>query len=693
MATYYVAEGGTATDQAKENATSGTYPGGCLSPAGHNAETFAAGDSILFSDEGGDIRGEITAPSSGSSGSPITYGVKSGDSPVLKASDLITGWTTYDGDIWQATVTTEPEQVWVDGTYGDRKDDLGGSTDDWDKNSSYGTSEADGLIFCTNTTSDCNVSSYSYPGLLLVDSLTDAGNGVSIDTNADCKIVADWTAETGKKMEVRVRVGAEWWNDSVVLKCETGYAAEINVIEGGSWESGSSGSTTITNGKNYTVEFICDGSSLSASLYETGVGGSNLINNFDWFWESNTLYLYDSAGDPDSRSTPGVEAGQRGSAFVASGKSYLTISDITTKHGNGRSIHLTNCSNVVVDSVTSEWSFLDGILVDCSADYSDVTIQDGVFRYNGVQGIACTCAASSSTISDILVTRNQCYENGVYQGDWENDHGFTGGIKFWANQDGNDCNNIVVEQNEVYSNGDGTNAGLGIWFDYVYNDGSSPNYIRHNLVYDNYGTGIGLEVSSGSRVYANVGWNNGLQGGSGDWTPASISITSRQESTLKAANDNLIYNNTFDGAPYGVQVNVTTTGAGVDVSDNIVKNNIFTGWSVQALRATYGGANDATYGSGNVYEQNCWGVASSNFMGWGGSDYSTYDAWLTASSQADNNVEADPSFTNAGADDYTLASDSPCIGAGVDLGASYDDALMPSSTWPDGVVTGDQDDY
>ena len=34
MATYYVAEGGTATDQAKENATSGTYPvGACLQQA------------------------------------------------------------------------------------------------------------------------------------------------------------------------------------------------------------------------------------------------------------------------------------------------------------------------------------------------------------------------------------------------------------------------------------------------------------------------------------------------------------------------------------------------------------------------------------------------------------------------------------------------------------------------------------
>jgi len=59
----------------------------------------------------------------------------------------------------------------------------------------------------------------------------------------------------------------------------------------------------------------------------------------------------------------------------------------------------------------------------------------------------------------------------------------------------------------------------------------------------------------------------------------------------------------------------------------------------------------------------------------------------------ENGVHTDPSFTAVGSDDFTLASDSPAINAGANLGATYDDALMPSSTWPDGVVTGDQDDY
>jgi len=54
VATYYVAEGGTAANKAA--ATSGTYPGGCMSPAVHNGETFSAGDTINVKSDGGVVR-------------------------------------------------------------------------------------------------------------------------------------------------------------------------------------------------------------------------------------------------------------------------------------------------------------------------------------------------------------------------------------------------------------------------------------------------------------------------------------------------------------------------------------------------------------------------------------------------------------------------------------------------------------
>ncbi|MHA2069536.1 MAG: hypothetical protein ACXABY_34670, partial [Candidatus Thorarchaeota archaeon] len=66
-------------------------------------------------------------------------------------------------------------------------------------------------------------------------------------------------------------------------------------------------------------------------------------------------------------------------------------------------------------------------------------------------------------------------------------------------------------------------------------------------------------------------------------------------------------------------------------------------------------------------------------------------------SQEANGTEGDPSFTDGPNNDYTLAEGAAVIDAGVDLGATYDDALDPAGTdWtttPPTVATGDQDDY
>jgi hypothetical protein len=154
--------------------------------------------------------------------------------------------------------------------------------------------------------------------------------------------------------------------------------------------------------------------------------------------------------------------------------------------------------------------------------------------------------------------------------------------------------------------------------------------------------------------------------------------------------NNNIYDNTISDCWIGIQAaTYATTG---ELNDCNYRNNICSGNDIE-LRVSDGAANDETNGSGNVYNNNCLGAESAGFLSWGGSAYSTYDTWLAASSQTDDNVEADPSFTNAGSDDYSLASNSPCIGEGVNLGSLYDTGLLPSSTWPDSVLTADRDDY
>ncbi len=82
--TYYVAAAGSDSN----NGTSTGTPWQTISKV--NGSTFSAGDSVLFNR--GDVwyGSSLTAPSSGSSGSPITFGAYgSGANPVIKGSTLL----------------------------------------------------------------------------------------------------------------------------------------------------------------------------------------------------------------------------------------------------------------------------------------------------------------------------------------------------------------------------------------------------------------------------------------------------------------------------------------------------------------------------------------------------------------------------------------------------------------------------
>jgi parallel beta-helix repeat protein len=84
-----------------------------------NASSFVPGDQILF--KRGEIwREQLTVPSSGSSGNPITIGAYgSGELPVINGSNLISsGWTQYRSTVWQAAVTTRPNQIFFNGVRG-----------------------------------------------------------------------------------------------------------------------------------------------------------------------------------------------------------------------------------------------------------------------------------------------------------------------------------------------------------------------------------------------------------------------------------------------------------------------------------------------------------------------------------------------------------------------------------------------
>jgi hypothetical protein len=86
-----------------------------------NASQFSPRDQILF--KRGEVwRETLLVPSSGAPGKQIVFGAYgSGDKPILKGSDMITGWINEGQNIWSAAAINEPNVVWFGGLSGAKK--------------------------------------------------------------------------------------------------------------------------------------------------------------------------------------------------------------------------------------------------------------------------------------------------------------------------------------------------------------------------------------------------------------------------------------------------------------------------------------------------------------------------------------------------------------------------------------------
>lgn len=77
--------------------------------------SFAPGDIVLFK-RGEMWREQLTVPSSGIAGSPITFGAYgSGAKPELNGSDLVAGsWSNTQTNVWQVALTMHPNILFAD---------------------------------------------------------------------------------------------------------------------------------------------------------------------------------------------------------------------------------------------------------------------------------------------------------------------------------------------------------------------------------------------------------------------------------------------------------------------------------------------------------------------------------------------------------------------------------------------------
>lgn len=81
-----------------------------------NSLAPSPGDQMLFK-RGDSWNGTLTINSSGTSGSPITYGAYgTGEKPVIYGSEIITGWSVFSGNIYKANVANDVYELFLNGS-------------------------------------------------------------------------------------------------------------------------------------------------------------------------------------------------------------------------------------------------------------------------------------------------------------------------------------------------------------------------------------------------------------------------------------------------------------------------------------------------------------------------------------------------------------------------------------------------
>ena len=198
--------------------------------------------------------------------------------------------------------------------------------------------------------------------------------------------------------------------------------------------------------------------------------------------------------------------------------------------------------------------------------------------------------------------------------------------------------------------------------------GTSANVLRYNQI-SNCGTaatrgaGIMVDTAGGpATIYGNV-----------------VSLNTNGCIDEGSGNPSIVYNNTCYSNNQQVwdvgELNTFGSATGVTFRNNIaVASN---------------GKHVVVSSGGNSFNYNDYYGGSLTPFGWSGTSYD-FAIWQTASGQDVNSLNSDPEFSDPSTGQFWLTSGSRAIDAGSNLGSPYNIELVPGSTWPNSIVTGDE---
>ena len=384
----------------------------------------------------------------------------------------------------------------------------------------------------------------------------------------------------------------------------------------------------------------------------------------DWYQTGGVLYLNSGGStseyDPDTRYTAVEVTLSNTNEAILIGECAIpsNIRDYLNFHGNGAEIKYrgahgikTCCGNTVPGTDILIKGFvvhdiLYGISGDINTgirvqDYSNVTVSEcEVYRcqWNAISywnGMNDTANETSGAIVE------KCYVH---------DNPAHGSIDFQIQNGYRGLNNATVR----YCRSTGSTGGVGFYNNNSDTESMHNVHIHHNLFYATGQWGINCFLAGDGEYFQDLEIYNNVCYGNGTTTT-------------------------------GGGINVNAVGAKIYnniCSENNVNENI------QAeIRVTDGGGtpNDVDYNC--VYHSTFTNLYAEDGTGYTHSAYQSFG-------QQEHGINADPKFVDPENGNFELQSDSPCIGAADDqIGAAWEDALLPGSTWPFNVNTASQEDY
>lgn len=409
-----------------------------------NACTFAAGDTILFR-RGQTWREQLTIPSSGTSGSPITFGAfGSGVGPIINGSDLVTTWTaceptvvfadgfeTNDFSLWTSESDTGGDLSVSNvsprtGTYA-MLDYIDDTTEENVRKTLAATTAEASMVFYVQTPNIAGMTDGAQWNPL---SIRHAGgslgeiylkrNGVNIQIRS--VFMADeytwtnaWADANYHKIEIKFKISAtvgyhKLYIDDVEKRNSTGLNTGTNVCTGlrlGNNFNTASTSTIYYDDVAVTDLVVVPVNQWQATcttepqlVYFNGTRGTKEVSQAaldaanEWFWASNILYIY-STSDPDTAYvSPGIEAGKRDFCIDVNSQDYIVIEKLNLVKANAANVLLDGTNQADMNYCIST-DGIDGVEVDTAASKVQNCVLYG--NTNGVDADA-ACAVKNCII-------------------------------------------------------------------------------------------------------------------------------------------------------------------------------------------------------------------------------------------------------------------------------------------------------